>query len=390
MLWGFSPLGADPKGDAVKLYRVEATSGFVVARRLFSHVWLPLKKNEILYRDDTLMVGEKSSIRMRSLSGTGTSKNENELTIHRTFVSRIDEHMIRKVKVSVYFDKSFEKAGSTQSGGGALFQEAWNQVMAIRFSEFLGALSGSKDAGISLGVSAKPIAIVAPWDDQVIHVNSFPQNLRLSWKKPSGYKGAYKIHFWNANEARPDSPRDVSEQAYYVVRVEKPGVYNVQVLSENDEWQSKIMTFSVESEKANINKNKNPTSKAVAKVFEGESPEIEALFPPDHFVAVYQDVEFFWKLPFDLRKKSIQLEVKTVGGPPLLFAEKMGRIRANLAPGSYQWRLKIDAMEASSGWRELFIKTGAERQGAPSPLMALWSNKKPAVVEWVLPEVRRR
>ncbi|MBC7531498.1 MAG: hypothetical protein H7318_07960 [Oligoflexus sp.] len=362
------------------LYHVTTISGFVVIRRFFSQEWVAVSKGAILYRDDTLMVGEHATVQLRSVAGGHSAGAQKELTIHRSFVSRIDENMVRRVKVSVYFDKSFEKVGSNQKAKGGGFREAWNQVMALRFSDFLGTITGNSINGVTLGIAAKPIVITSPWDDQVIYVNSFPQNLRFSWIPPRAYKVGYKVYLWNANEARPESPRDSTEQPFYTARFEGAGVYNVQVSSPDGDWQSKVLSFSIE-----INKPAQ-TRHSLISGDDKITAEIQSVFPPRHFLTNTSEVEFYWSLPFELREFSAQIEIQGADGSSRDYQEQAGRILVKLDPGKYFWRVKRSRAQARSEWRELTVNRPINTADS-GPFATLWKARVSAVTEWNLPSV---
>lgn len=219
------------------VYEALRVNGPVLTRTPTSAKWLHVKEGMRLAEGQILQVADGGTITLEEQSATkavGLSKDKIRITITKPIVTRLSGDLLRKIKLSAFFiDRAKAPLPADNKKEIPLtLRDAWDRLAAIVTSippaeTPIGELSQLEREGMSFGVSAKKLELLAPTANSVVQSGEWPAEVKVLWKKPPNRSLSYLVYVWPANKPR-GSAVAMTKQDFYTASLRQPGAYYVQ------------------------------------------------------------------------------------------------------------------------------------------------------------------
>jgi Xaa-Pro aminopeptidase len=159
-----------------------------------------------------------------------------------------------------------------------------------------------------------------------------PASIKTVWSEAKDPDQTYKIYFWPASESRP-APVALTRATHYQVRASKPGTFFLQIVSEDERWQSKAQAVVVALDQEMV----QPT--ASSRFTSG----LDLTYPPEsaevHTLGDQAMISFAWTENRRLETDPVSLVVKTADGREVVRkVTKETHLDDLVLPvGDYEW-----------------------------------------------------
>ena len=312
--------------------------------------WQKLKA-KIFEEGSLLRISQDSSLELK-LSGAGLTSAEitARLRIHEPLIFRIDRQLFRKISYEDYALAGLWSEGAKEEKAIEVspllsFSSAFvRYFLSLETQEHLPKLKADlSEPSVEFGENAKSLEILSPSPDSFQELDRPRISMPIIWNSPND-ELSYKIYLWPIHDVKR-SPLATVKANRWQVTLDTPGSYNLQVISSDYQYRSKVIRVNVDRPLA-FKVTEEPQADLFKKQDLKVDRHLQFTYPLDHFelnsLQAKPSVLFTWQdgiglaageiYAFNIHGESNQdhLEIMTA----MRFAN------INLNPGHYRYYIK--------------------------------------------------
>lgn len=234
---------------------VKDVQGDVSFRAPLSQRWQPLKSNLRLPRSTLLRSTNDSRVvySLPPINDLGLKSKEIELSIRSQAIVSLEDAHLRRVKFDQIFQKNLPYVSNKEEQSLneriiKALEDAWKKTLfyidpeSLALDEIEKMNMKSEELPAQISSRLGEISWIFPKTDFFVFAESYPRSLVLNWEIEAGRR--YKVYFWNYDLPRGDSYA-FNSSGSHTVKFFEPGLYNIQIVSDDDLFASSVLKIEV-------------------------------------------------------------------------------------------------------------------------------------------------
>jgi hypothetical protein len=385
-----APIYGKPDLSESLVFEIKKIQGSALVKLPFHRDWTEVGPGQILPIHSLLQVPKGSSTTLLKRQKISGREKVQMLVINQPTVIRLDESLFRSVEKEKFYISRLPKIDTAPEGKDKWidynFSDAWQKLMALVSKPPPNAKLKEPEQPINLTAEvAKPIIIYDPMNGDFFKTPEFPYQLQMLWENVVlGIN--YYVYIWPNDMPQPE-PVLITDRNQYVYEITKPGSYHVQIVSEDQSWQSKVHLVHVfDFDYLSQAKKKDHKSEKAKP----EQYRVSLTFPPDRMLLFSKvtPITFAW-IGYQTNKDRPQyiLEIfDTSSKRRRKVVSDHQQMTVHLEPGQYTWSVtqiqtRMGVMTIYKSEKNLLsVYGGANRNLASQTILKALTDNKGSVI----------